>query len=440
MRAADGWTDLAYRLRRAHPLGPSMRRSLTRFDRASPDELRAYQEHRLRLLVRWAAHRSPFYRRWFTESGVDPRSIRTLDDLAALPLLDRSHLNDDPDRFLTYPRRSVWPQRTGGTSGTKVTVYRSPGSSTWELSALERQWGWFGIPRGARRVVLRSHVVRGPEEGSGVTRVQPGAREMRVSSYHLTPDHLPEILTAMRAYAPHVVEGWPSSLALLATLLRDAGERFPVRGVVISSELTSTATRGLFREVFEGPVVEHYGQTERVAMTGNCPAGSTHVFDDYGVVELLPLAGGERFEIVGTPLHNWAFPLFRYRTDDEVTPSPSGPCPCGRGFRRIGEIDGRVEDAFTAADGRHVPMPHIVVRSLAGLREYQFVQRAPGVFELRLVPGRGFDRAAVEADARDSVERMIGPGQTLTFRVMDGIPRSATGKLRPAVVLNDLVG
>ena len=82
-----------------------MRASLARTERAGVDDLRRYQERRLRAMVRWAARRSPFYRRWFAEAGVDPRSIRTLEDLARLPLLERSHLSETPDDFLAYPKR-----------------------------------------------------------------------------------------------------------------------------------------------------------------------------------------------------------------------------------------------------------------------------------------------------------------------------------------------
>ena len=106
---------------------------------------------------------------------------------------------------------------------------------------------------------------------------------------------------------------------------------------------------------------------------------------------------------------------------------------------RAGAIDGRAEDAFVAADGRPIPLPATVVDDLTGLQETQIVQRAPGVFEIRMVPGVGFDQAASEALARENIRRLIGPGQTVTFTQMERIPRSASGKVKPAIVVNDLV-
>jgi phenylacetate-CoA ligase len=80
-----------------------------------------------------------------------------------------------------------------------------------------------------------------------------------------------------------------------------------------------------------------------------------------------------------------------------------------------------------------------LVKNLTGLREVQAVQRAPGRFEIRIVPGVGFDSTAVAALAHRNVERLVGPGQVVVVQQMTRIPRTARGKLQTTVVLNDLV-
>jgi phenylacetate-CoA ligase len=259
-----------------------------------------------------------------------------------------------------------------------------------------------------------------------------------VSSFRLSPRFFPAIWKDISAFGPATVEGWPSSLSLLAAMIRDAGLTLPVRGIITSSELVSPAQAALLRSAFVGPIIDHYGQTERVVMAGGCEAGGYHVFPDYGILELLPVPGapGEH-EIVGTPLHNWGFPLLRYRTGDRVGPAPAEPCPCGRAFPAFGLIGGRTEDLVRAADGNPVPLASSVVDDLEGLREVQFVQHRPGVFEVRMVPGpNGYDRAAVEATARENLFLMAGPGNELTFSEWDELPRSGSGKLRVVLVLD----
>jgi phenylacetate-CoA ligase len=424
-----------HHIRYAHPLRRSMRRSLARMERASAGEIVAYQERRLRMLVRLAAARSPYYRDWFAEAGVDPRSIRTLADLGRLPLLERGDVMEHRERFRAYPRRLMWEAVSSGTSGRVVRVDRTPGSSAYEISALERQWGWFGLPSRSPRLVLRA--ADADIDGTGaLTRVVPGAHQMVVSSYRLDSMDTSRLLEEVRAFGPRAIEGWPSSITLLAGRLREMGEQLPVTAVITSSEVMTTEQEALMRSVFVGPVVDHYGQTERVAMAGRCEGGGYHEFPDYGIVERVPVPGAAgRWEIVGTPLHNWGFPLFRYRTGDEVGVAPQGPCPCGREFALLGAIDGRVEDAFTAADGHLLPLPATVVDDLPGLLEAQVAQLAAGRFEIRLVPTAHCDLAAVQAHALRNVEQYFGPGQQVSFQVMDSIPRSASGKLKSAVVV-----
>ena len=430
------FASVQHRVRHAFPLRGAMRWSLARMEGASAESIVHYQERRLRALVRAAASRSGFYRDWFAGAGLDPASVETLADLSKLPLLDRSDLVECSDRFRVYPRRSMWAARSSGTSGRVVTVFRTPGSSAFELSALQRQWGWFGVPPRPRSLLLRSNDPD-PDGKGALTRLVPGARQLEASSFRLGRRQLPALLEQVRAFDPEVVEGWPSSITILASLLREAGERLPVTAVITSSEVMTGEQLRLMREVYGGPVIDHYGQTERVAMAGSCEAGGYHEFPDYGIVELLPVDGrADRWEIVGTPLHNWGFPLFRYRTGDEVGPSPGGPCPCGRAFRLLGRIDGRVEDAFTAANGTALPLPGTVVDDLAGLREVQIAQLAPGRFEFRMVPAAGSDMAAVKVQALANVSKYFGPDQSVTFEIMDHIPRQPSGKLKPAILVD----
>jgi phenylacetate-CoA ligase len=411
-----------------------MRYQLERLEHADGAAIRRMQERRLRALIRVAAASSPFYRQFFRESGLDYRSIRTLEDLALLPLISRSQLIQRPWDFCTYPQRAMWLAHSSGTSGAPVSCFRTVGSSVYELCALERQWSWFGLPRGARRVVLRGSAFSSGRLDA-LTKPIPAAQQLLVSSYHLIPANLDAIMNDIRAFGPDAIEGWPSSIALLAALLSERGERFPVRAVITSSEHMTPGRIALIEDVFDAPVVDHYGQTERVLMAGACEHGGYHHFPDYGIMELLPIPNSEeRWELVGTSLHNWGFPLFRYRTGDEVGPAPAGPCSCGRSFPLMGRVDGRIEDTFTAADGRPLPLPGSIVDHLTGVREAQIAQLGRGHFEARVSPGPGFDEPAVEKSIRGRIDHYFGAGQQVSFKVMKRIPRPASGKLRSAVV------
>src|SRR5690606_41678903 len=59
------------------------------------DRLRELQGERLARLVRYVHERVPFYRRRLDEAGVDPGSVRSIDDGTRLPITRKSDLHDN---------------------------------------------------------------------------------------------------------------------------------------------------------------------------------------------------------------------------------------------------------------------------------------------------------------------------------------------------------
>jgi phenylacetate-CoA ligase len=75
-----------------------------------------------------------------------------------------------------------------------------------------------------------------------------------------------------------------------------------------------------------------------------------------------------------------------------------------------------------------------VIDDLINVREAQVAQRGPGRFEVRVVPTAGSDLQALTAQVRANVDQYFGPGQAVSVRVVDAIPRTATGKVKSSVI------
>jgi phenylacetate-CoA ligase len=87
-----------------------------------PEASRAAQQRLLGEHLRYAAERSPYYRRTFREYGIDPAAV-TLEDLPKLPLTDKKDLADHNDEFLAVPMSSVVDiVLSSGTTGSPVKV------------------------------------------------------------------------------------------------------------------------------------------------------------------------------------------------------------------------------------------------------------------------------------------------------------------------------
>jgi hypothetical protein len=72
--------------------GPCGYSRLLSHPRTSRERLIAFQERRLRQLVRHAYDNVPYYRRLFDEAGIEPRDIRGLADLERIPVTTKAAL------------------------------------------------------------------------------------------------------------------------------------------------------------------------------------------------------------------------------------------------------------------------------------------------------------------------------------------------------------
>jgi phenylacetate-CoA ligase len=148
----------------------------------------------------------------------------------------------------------------------------------------------------------------------------------------------------------------PSFAMLLAERARREGilDRLNVRYGVFGAEPWSDAYRVKLEEAWGGiDACDIYGLSEvigpGVAMECRESKGGLHVFEDHFYPEIVdpesgdPLRPGTQGELVLTTLTKEAQPVLRYRTGD-ITRLIEEPCPCGRTFRRIDRLTGRVDD------------------------------------------------------------------------------------------------
>lgn len=91
------------------------------------DAVVAFQNRRLRILVRHCHDRVPYYRRLFQGAGLTPEDIRGLDDLPKIPTTSRADLQFlDAEQICAegVDPESLLIRRTSGSSGAPLTVRR----------------------------------------------------------------------------------------------------------------------------------------------------------------------------------------------------------------------------------------------------------------------------------------------------------------------------
>jgi len=87
---------------------------------------------------------------------------------------------------------------------------------------------------------------------------------------------------------------------------------------------------------------------------------------------------------------------------------------------------------LVAADGRRLGRLCHVFDDEARIAEAQIIQRAPGVFCIRVVPARGFTRRDADHLSQRLRDR-VGRDAKIDTLVVDEIPRGANGKFQAII-------
>lgn len=320
------------------------------------------QEAKLRALLDKLNRESQFYRRKFKEAGVDPASVRTLDDLRRLPTTDkedhrRSQLEKPPlgDFHLVRLENGAKLHGSGGTTGKPLLYLDSLRSWNW----VSEVWAYCltaqGVgpgsvvlmPSGYNMFIGFWGAHHGIEKVGGIT-VPAGATstERRVemilefgcTNFICTP-----------SYAIHMGE--------TAQKMGIDPASTPIVGTHHAAEPGASipATKRRIEQLWGAKCYDNYGMVELgSSIMYECGERSgMHIMEDQIIAEFIhpetrqPVQAGEEGEIIWTSIGVRSFealPLVRYRSKD-LAVYTEDPCPCGRTTRRlVGGIRGKLDD------------------------------------------------------------------------------------------------
>jgi phenylacetate-CoA ligase len=400
----------------------------------SDDGFRDLQNGKLREVVQHAYTNVPYYRRLFDSLHLRPSDIRTVDDLTKIPVLSKEDLRANHADLIdrTSNRRLLASGWTTGSTGTPINALRTMDSIIFENATIWRQRRWAGTDVYDRKAAVWGAIwddVIVPSASKHVPpywRYNAADRQMLFSYYHMTDRTLGLYIDALEKFKPTFIEGFPSTLLILAQHLKQTNRILPLRSVFTSSEPLYAIHREEIERRFATKIFDHYGQAERVAYATECEHHrGLHVNPEYGIVEVLkngePAAPGETGEIVGTGLNNSAMPLLRYKTGDLASRGDQ-PCACGRKMPLLQAVEGRLADSIITKDGIMIPGNGIMgaFHGIENIRSSQVVQEDPENVIVRIVKE---DRARDVnlAYLRRNLESCLGRRIRLEFQMVESL-------------------
>lgn len=404
----------------------------------STGDLRQLQWHRLKEILQHAYEYVPFYRKQWSALGLHPQDIKTPDDFQKLPVLDKETVRQNLDSFVSgaFLRRHLHVAHTSGTTGKQLTLWLSQEAYEREYSFRWHHYSWCGAEMGWRIAYFAGHPVVPIERSRPpFSRHNWAENALIFSSYHLSEVNLPNYVKELRSFQPDIIEGYPSSLYLVASYLNSHGiHDIRPKGVYTTSETLFDFQRDAIASGFGATVFNWYGNTERVGNITECPHGKLHVQHAHAYTELIhdsgkPATGGEsECSLVVTGLGNFAFPLIRYQTGDVAIPRV-GECTCHRGGELLSCVVGRSEDYVVSPDGRYFGRLDHIFKDTEHVREAQIIQDRPDHVTLRIVPREGYGPKDGPLIVREARAR-LGNAFHIDLVLVDKIERGSNGKFR----------
>lgn len=320
------------------------------------EKLRALQEQRVRRQIeRIFTQPIPLFRRHLEAAGIrDPREVRTLDDLARIPTLNKNHLRESEaasppfgDYRGSPPDTWVRIGQTTGSSGRPTLIVWTEHDLAVDYAASARaRWRW-GLRPGMKFAQAHPYGLY-----AGGWHMCHGVEAMGCLN-------IPSGPPATEEHMRLVVELWKRLQPDMYRLFGNAGVKYyeaaQRMGIDPERELRLVKAGDHPSSQFDAVSAG----LEALGMLGSACAEKkgAHLCEDLVVVDVIdrrtgrPVGNHERGNLVVTILEKDNF-LLRYDLEDLVTLNLD-PCPCGETHRRL-FYDGRVSDAVPVAleDGR----------------------------------------------------------------------------------------
>ncbi len=408
----------------------------------NPEELRSYQEEQLARLVQYSYRHVPYYRRVMDEYDVKPGDITSTGDLTRLPLLTRQDIKDNFVDLLSdkFDLTRVKKGHTSGTTGSPLEICYSDQVIQITYALLDRHYRWAGVrmkKKGDRVAVLRGNpIVPLKQNKPPFWRYNFLHNQLLLSCFHMSPQNLPFYVEKLHRYAPRVLDGYPSTLYVLARYLQGTGQKLPLHAVVSSSETLYDFQREIIEESFQCKVFDYFAAAERVVFSNECEYHEGHhIADEYGITEIIDNSGrhvelGNLGTLVATSLHNYAMPMIRYVTND-MSSVRIHSCSCGRGLPLMDDVTTKAEDLLTLRDGRIIS-PSVLThpfKPLTSIEASQIIQEDLDHVRVKIVPTPAYTDHDGEILINGLKER-LGTTVEICVEKVDALERTKAGKFK----------
>jgi phenylacetate-CoA ligase len=318
----------------------------------SKASVKSFQEEKLRELVSYLSANSPFYKGLFSSNNIDPKSIKTIEDLKRVTPTTKDDLQKSNWDFLCVPKSAITEYTaTSGTMGSPVTMALTKN----DLQRLaHNECISFACADGTSDDLYQLMLTLDRQFMAGIAYYE-GIRKLGASLVRVGPGLPGMQWETIERLKPTVLVAVPSFIVKLIEFARQQGidlNKSSVKKAICIGESLRDSSFNLntigsrIRESWDIKLYGTYASTEMQTAFTECGHGKGgHHHPELVIVELLddnndPVKPGTPGEVTITTLGVEGMPLLRFKTGD-IAAAHDEVCGCGRTTMRLGPVLGR---------------------------------------------------------------------------------------------------
>ena len=403
----------------------------------SSDELQKLQNHKLKRLLEFVSQHNDFYKNILKTQNVHHTDIKTIDDLAKIPILSKRDILGSQNLIITKNfHEKTYSTQTGGSTGITLHLKKEASCLALRHALMNRCYSWYNIDIGDKQVRFWGVPVN-LQLWLNRRMKDLVLNRIRVSAFNISEEECEHQFKRIKKYKPAYIYGYTTAIYGFCYFLKKRGINLAdlkLKAVICTAEKMYPHHKTLFEEMFNCPVVDEYGCAEHGIIAFQCRHGSMHIMSDHLIVEFLnekeeTVGPGEPGRIVITDLNSYAMPLIRYDIGDIGIPCDD-KCSCGVTLPRMQVIEGRQEDFIRTNDEKLVHTAYLcyTLKNNA-VNEFKMYQRSVDDFLVQIVKSAEFNENSEKMLAQNLYSE-LGEKIKLEFEYLDCIPREKSGKLR----------
>ena len=398
----------------------------------SRTQMQEYKLACLRKLLVHARDHVPYYGQLFAEHQIDISRIQSFEDFAKLPVLTKDIIRKHGEAFKADNFESYKPviAKTSGTTGHTTTVYRSRELEDFRKACMWRFYTNHGINFGDLRMTVFNPGAYSPE--APYFDYDKLENKVNIFTYHIFARDLDPLLDLIRKFKPRMIWAHPNVFSVLAEYILDQNlEPINIPVVATYGELIDPHIKAILTRGFPARYIEYYGNRENTVGAWGLSDQTFYEMSEYCHLEVEDGAG--EGDIISTSLHNYAFPMIRYKPEDYI--EWLGYTDDNLPYPKFKLIGARGKNLLLSRNGIICPyaLYYMERHDFYKLKMFQLEQVSLDEVIARIVPRENFDPATDSEILANLIDRALLGNFKVIVEVVENIPFTEYGKYKPVI-------